>query len=72
MGLTLRELNLDYLLREINKLLPNTVFYSDFSTAFDYHLPLTRQIVTTGPGVNPTSDLKRVKSAFSKIDTDNV
>ena len=63
MELTLRELNLDYLLREINKLLPNTVFYSDFSTAFDYYSTLTRQIVTTGPGVNPTSDLKRVKNS---------
>ena len=63
MGLTLRELNLDYLLREINKLLPDTVFYSDFSTAFDYYSTLTRQIVTTGPGVNPKPDLKRVKNS---------
>ncbi|MDJ1496820.1 hypothetical protein QNI19_28050 [Cytophagaceae bacterium DM2B3-1] len=62
-GLTLRELNFVYLVREMNRMFVDTSFYSDFSTEFDFHSILTRQIVTTAPTVTQKTDFKRISTS---------
>jgi hypothetical protein len=60
----LRELNLEYLLRELNKLFPNTTFCSDFSTQFDYHSTITQGITSGSPAPEAKEYNRRVKTSM--------